>query len=80
MHPLILSNYNMFSRVKLLPRVLPVTYHIRFRKTPKRKPRWLPMAKSKVFRIPQHPYVPPEQKELELELLDEYNRIIESLR
>ncbi|KAF8774731.1 putative 28S ribosomal protein S26 like protein [Argiope bruennichi] len=53
---------------------------LRWKKIPIRKPRWLPMAPSKLFRIPEHPYVPPDEKQLIEDLLDEYYRKIESLR
>jgi hypothetical protein len=39
---------------------------VRFR----RKPRFLPVAKSKIFRIPQHPQQDPEEK---MELLRLHN-------
>ncbi|XP_015928974.1 small ribosomal subunit protein mS26 [Parasteatoda tepidariorum] len=50
------------------------------RKEPKRKPLWMPTAKSKLFRIPQHPYVSEEEKDLIDDLLDEYYIKLESLR
>ncbi|GBM23566.1 hypothetical protein AVEN_196642-1 [Araneus ventricosus] len=53
---------------------------LRWKKIPIRKPRWLPMAPSKLFRIPEHPYVPPDEKQLIEDLLEEYYRKIESLR
>ncbi|KFM82070.1 putative 28S ribosomal protein S26, mitochondrial, partial [Stegodyphus mimosarum] len=59
---------------------VPVITQLRWKKIPRRKPKWLPTAPSKLYRIPEHPYVPPDEKELILELLDEYNRKIESLR
>lgn len=53
---------------------------LRWRKEPKRKPKWLPTAPSKVFRIVEHPYESPEEKQLKLDLLEEYYRKLESLR
>ncbi|PRD26052.1 UNVERIFIED_CONTAM: mRpS26 [Trichonephila clavipes] len=57
-----------------------ISIQLRWRKIPKRKPRYLPMAPSKVFRIPQHPYVSPDEQQLRDDLLDEYYTKVESLR
>jgi len=46
----------------------------------RRKPLWMRTAKSKLFRIPQHPYFPPEEKELIAKLEDEYYIKINSTR
>ncbi|GFT69390.1 probable 28S ribosomal protein S26, mitochondrial [Nephila pilipes] len=53
---------------------------LRWKKIPKRKPKFLPTAASKLFRIPEHPYVPPDEKQLIDDLLEEYYRKIDSLR
>ncbi|CAL1298831.1 unnamed protein product [Larinioides sclopetarius] len=57
-----------------------VSVQLRWKKIPIRKPRWLPMAPSKLFRIPQHPYVPPDEKQLIEDLLEEYYTKIVSLQ
>lgn len=82
MHSLIFASYNCFSKMKLLPNILPISTQVRWKKKTGgwRKPRWLPMAKSKVFRIPQHPYVAPEEIQLQKDLLEEHYRILGSLR
>lgn len=46
----------------------------------KRKPIWLPTAKSKVFRVPQRPVIPTEDK-LELQRLhNNYRTLMKSLK
>lgn len=82
MHPLIIASYNCFTKIKLLPTILPTSTQVRWRKKTGgwRKPRWLPMAKSKIFRINQHPYEAPEEAQLRNNLLEEYYRILTSLR
>lgn len=80
MQPLIFVSSNCISKIKLFPTVFPVFSQVRWKKIPKRKPRWLPMAPTKVFRIPQKMYVPPDEKQLEDDMLEEYYRNLESLR
>jgi small subunit ribosomal protein S26 len=46
----------------------------------KRKPRWLPVAKSKMFRIPERPKIP-ENERIELKRLnDRYNTHMRAVR
>lgn len=80
MFPLTAGSYNSIARLRLHSMILSACNQVRWRKPPKRKPRWLPMAACKVFRIPQHPYVSPEEKQLEDDLLDEYYRKVDSLQ
>ncbi|XP_054716587.1 probable 28S ribosomal protein S26, mitochondrial [Uloborus diversus] len=59
---------------------MPSCVQLRWRKIPVRKPKWKPMAASKLYRIPKHPEVSPEEAELHVNLMDEYYRKVESLR
>ncbi|XP_035224180.1 probable 28S ribosomal protein S26, mitochondrial [Stegodyphus dumicola] len=74
--PCVWSPY-FFGNIRL---AVPVTTQLRWKKIPIRKPMWLPTAPSKLYRIPEHPYVPPDEKELIAELLEEYYCKVESLR
>jgi len=58
-------------------RINPVCVHcVRW----KRKPRWLPVAKSKMFRIPERPKIP-ENEKIELKRLhDRYNTHMRAVR
>lgn len=46
----------------------------------RRKPRWLPTAKSKVFKVPKRPEVPEEEKLELMKLYNNYRTQIKSLR
>ncbi|XP_051162954.1 probable 28S ribosomal protein S26, mitochondrial [Leptopilina boulardi] len=46
----------------------------------KRKPIWLPMAKSKLFKIPPRPVVPPEESEEIKRMFNHYRTTVNSLR
>ncbi|GIY08840.1 hypothetical protein CEXT_98331 [Caerostris extrusa] len=58
-----------------------ISIQLRWKKKPRtRKPAHIPMALGKMYKIPKHPYVPPEENELTLNLLAEYMRKIDSMR
>lgn len=46
----------------------------------KRKPIWLPMAKTKVFKIPPRPVVPPEEYEEMKRIHNHYRTVVKSIR
>lgn len=74
------ASLNCLTKLKVIRSNIFVCTQLRWKKEPKRKPRWMPMAKSKVFVIHEKMYVPPDERQLEDDLLEEYYRNIESLR
>lgn len=46
----------------------------------KRKPIWLPTAKTKVFRVPKRPVIPVEEREEIQTLYNKYRTYMSSLR
>ena len=67
------------SAVRLLPTTTSkaVCQQVRFKKTgkwivPHRKPRWIPMARSKMFKNPPESLIPLEEQKMIKELTEEY--------
>ena len=67
------------SAVRLLPATTNtvVCQQVRFKKTgkwivPHRKPRWIPMARSKMFKKPPESLIPVEEQKMIKELTEEY--------
>ncbi|KAG8190127.1 hypothetical protein JTE90_026695 [Oedothorax gibbosus] len=75
-------SFSTFLKLREASVKIPSTYvQLRWlKKEPKRKPKWLPTAPSKLYRIIEHPYVSPEEKQLQLDLHEEYYTQIESMR
>lgn len=46
----------------------------------RRKPRWLPVAKSKMFRVPARPETPPEEKAELMRLYNNYRTYMKAIR
>lgn len=46
----------------------------------RRKPRWLPVAKSKLFRIPERPRIPEDEANELRRLNNNYNTLVRSVR
>ena len=67
------------SAAKLLPTTTKTVFsqQVRFKKTgkwivPHRKPRWIPMARSKMFKNPPESTIPLEEQKMIKELTEEY--------
>lgn len=80
MNKLLLLNFRNILYRRQFFIIRDVTTSSRYKKPRIRKPLWLPVAASKLYRIPEHPYVPQDEKDLILELLDEYYIKVDSLR
>lgn len=59
-----------------MPRFYKLTVH----STWKRKPAWLPIAKSKMFKFPPRPVIPDEEREEIKLLFNHYRTAVKSLR
>jgi len=74
------ASLNSLTKLKVIRSNIVVYTQLRWKKEPKRKPRYLPMAQSKVFVIPEKMYVPPDEQQLADDLKEEYYRHLNSLR
>lgn len=72
-----LVGYNMISQKVLSKRFIPMLIQT---VEAHRKPRWLPVAKSKVFRIPQRPEVSEEERLELLRLNNNYKTQMRAIR
>lgn len=68
-----------FMKLKLIHSFGP-TIPVRWKMNMKRKPKYLPVAPSKLYNIPEHPDVPYEEKKLDEDLLYDYYTKLNSLR
>nr|CAI5853605.1 unnamed protein product [Callosobruchus analis] len=57
-----------------------VPNHFKYQAVRWRKPRWVPKAKSKIFKVPQRPVVPEEEKLEIMRLYNNYRTKVKSLR
>lgn len=46
----------------------------------KRKPRWMPVAKSKIFRVPERPVIPEDERAELMRLYNNYRNYMKSIR
>ncbi|XP_067012915.1 small ribosomal subunit protein mS26 [Anabrus simplex] len=74
----IVRKVNILSPVDIVTVIESPTYYqgVRWR----RKPRWVPVAKSKMFRVPERPKVPEEEMNELQRLNNNYNTQIKSIR
>nr|CAH7763153.1 unnamed protein product [Callosobruchus chinensis] len=54
--------------------------HFKYQTVRWRKPRWVPKAKSKIFKVPQRPVVPEDEKLELMRLYNNYRTKVKSLR